>query len=194
MFTAINYFKVSGAFVAGLDAGLVYNSFPLMAGKIIPSDIFAYAPWLSNFTENPTTVQFDHRILGTSTLAFVTYMALKARNLPLHPRYNSYILSLNLSVILGLLNVERRKNNRPNLTITLFFRTMKAVAALTFFSWMQVGLGITTLLAYVPVSIAAMHQANALITLSSALWLSHEVKNLKFNPQLAAKAMKYVPK
>ena len=71
---------------------------------------------------------------------------------------------------------------------------MKAVAALTFFSWMQVGLGITTLLTYVPVSIAAMHQANALITLSSALWLSHEVKNLKFNPQLAAKAMKYIPK
>ena len=52
---------VSGAFVAGLDAGLVYNSFPLMADRFIPSDIFAYAPWLSNFTENPTTVQFDHR-------------------------------------------------------------------------------------------------------------------------------------
>ena len=52
---------VSGAFVAGLDAGLTYNSFPLMAGKVIPDDLFAYAPWLSNFTENPTTVQFDHR-------------------------------------------------------------------------------------------------------------------------------------
>ena len=54
---------VSGAFVAGLDAGLTYNSFPLMAGKVIPDDLFAYAPWLSNFTENPTTVQFDHRYL-----------------------------------------------------------------------------------------------------------------------------------
>ena len=52
---------VSGAFVAGLDAGLTYNSFPLMAGRVIPEDLFAYAPWLSNFTENPTTVQFDHR-------------------------------------------------------------------------------------------------------------------------------------
>ena len=52
---------VSGAFVAGLDAGLVYNSFPLMADKFVPDDIFAYAPWISNFTENPTTVQFDHR-------------------------------------------------------------------------------------------------------------------------------------
>jgi len=148
---------VSGAFVAGLDAGLTYNSFPLMAGKVIPSDLFAYAPWISNFTENPTTVQFDHRILGTSTLAFVTYLALKARKLPL--------------------------NNR----------TMKAVTALTFFSWMQVGLGITTLLTYVPVSIAAMHQANALITLSSALWLSHELKNLKFNPKVM-KLLKNVPK
>jgi len=53
----------SGAFVAGLDAGLVYNSFPKMADKWIPDDILAYSPALRNFTENPTTVQFDHRIL-----------------------------------------------------------------------------------------------------------------------------------
>jgi len=52
-----------GAFVAGLDAGLVYNSFPKMADKWIPDDILAYEPVASNFTENPTTVQFDHRIL-----------------------------------------------------------------------------------------------------------------------------------
>ena len=70
---------------------------------------------------------------------------------------------------------------------------MKAVTALTFFSWMQVGLGVTTLLMYVPVSIAALHQANALVTLSSALWLSHEMKHLKFNPQLM-KLIKHVPK
>ena len=141
---------VSGAFVAGLDAGLVYNSFPLMAGKVIPDDIFAYAPWLANFTENPTTVQFDHRVLGTATLALITYLALRSRRVPLHPR------------------------------------ARKAVAALAFLGWMQVGLGITTLLTYVPVSIAAMHQANALITLSSALWLSHELKLMKM--------IKYVPK
>merc|ERR1711994_223785 len=74
---------VSGAFVAGLDAGLVYNSFPLMAGKVVPDDIFAYAPWLSNFTENPTTVQFDHRILGTTTLGFISWMFYKSRSVPL---------------------------------------------------------------------------------------------------------------
>lgn len=53
----------TGAFVAGLDAGLIYNSFPKMADKWIPDDILAFSPALRNFTENPTTVQFDHRIL-----------------------------------------------------------------------------------------------------------------------------------
>lgn len=49
--------------MAGLDAGLVYNSFPMMADKWIPDDILAFQPAWKNFTENPTTVQFDHRIL-----------------------------------------------------------------------------------------------------------------------------------
>ena len=49
--------------MAGLDAGLVYNSFPKMGGAWIPDDIFSFAPKITNFTENPTTVQFDHRLL-----------------------------------------------------------------------------------------------------------------------------------
>lgn len=54
---------ISGAFVAGLDAGLIYNSFPMMADRWIPDDIMKFSPFLRNFTENPTTVQFDHRLL-----------------------------------------------------------------------------------------------------------------------------------
>lgn len=53
--------------MAGLDAGLVYNSFPKMAGRWIPEDILAFSPKISNFTENPTTVQFDHRLLVNAT-------------------------------------------------------------------------------------------------------------------------------
>lgn len=73
-----------GAFVAGLDAGLVYNSFPKMADKWIPSDILAFSPTLRNFTENPTTVQFDHRILGITTLGLIStlYILSKRVNLP----------------------------------------------------------------------------------------------------------------
>ena len=63
-----------GAFVAGLDAGLVYNEWPLMGGRLVPptDELFdsAYAKaqdakdlWWRNIFENPTTVQFDHRLL-----------------------------------------------------------------------------------------------------------------------------------
>lgn len=54
---------IAGAFVAGLDAGLVYNSFPKMGERWIPDDLLAFSPILKNIFENPTTVQFDHRIL-----------------------------------------------------------------------------------------------------------------------------------
>lgn len=70
---------LSGAFVAGLDAGLVYNSFPKMANDWIPSDILAFSPGLRNFTENPTTVQFDHRILGITTLSMISGLYLLSR-------------------------------------------------------------------------------------------------------------------
>ena len=55
----------TGAFVAGLDAGLVYNSFPKMAGQWIPEDFFTHSPKYKNFFENPSTVQFDHRLLAS---------------------------------------------------------------------------------------------------------------------------------
>lgn len=57
-----------GAFVAGLDAGLVYNSFPKMAGQWIPEDITSLSPKPINVLENPTTVQFNHRwLVGLSS-------------------------------------------------------------------------------------------------------------------------------
>ena len=53
----------TGAFVAGLDAGLVYNSWPKMADKWVPDDLMAFDPKWKNIFENPTTVQFNHRHL-----------------------------------------------------------------------------------------------------------------------------------
>lgn len=54
---------ISGAFVAGLDAGMIYNTFPKMADRWIPQDLLVLTPAIKNITENPTTVQFNHRIL-----------------------------------------------------------------------------------------------------------------------------------
>jgi len=55
---------LSGGFVAGNDAGLAYNSFPLMDGRFIPADIFIIQPWWRNFFENLPLVQLDHRLLA----------------------------------------------------------------------------------------------------------------------------------
>lgn len=63
-----------GAIVAGLHAGLVYNTWPSMDGRFIPEDAFVRQPWWSNFFENPGTAQFDHRLLAylvaAASLAF----------------------------------------------------------------------------------------------------------------------------
>lgn len=55
---------LSGGFVAGIRAGLAYNTFPLMDGYLIPPDLFLLEPWYRNFFENMTTVQFDHRLIA----------------------------------------------------------------------------------------------------------------------------------
>ena len=49
--------------MAGLDAGLVYNSWPKFADRWIPSDLWAFDPKWKNLFENHTTVQFNHRHL-----------------------------------------------------------------------------------------------------------------------------------
>eukprot|EP00162_Nutomonas_longa_P008817 comp18819_c0_seq1/m.34315 comp18819_c0_seq1/g.34315 ORF comp18819_c0_seq1/g.34315 comp18819_c0_seq1/m.34315 type:complete len:500 (-) comp18819_c0_seq1:4-1503(-) len=74
----------SGALVAGLDAGFIYNEWPLMGGRIIPVDLLERAPAWINFFENPSTVQFDHRYLGYSSFFACSALFLIGRraNLP----------------------------------------------------------------------------------------------------------------
>lgn len=60
-----------GGLVAGLDAGMSYNTWPLMDGRIVPGDLFVIDPAWRNLFENPKTVQFIHR-LGAYTLFVVT--------------------------------------------------------------------------------------------------------------------------
>lgn len=65
---ALVFTIVSGAFVAGLKAGYIYNTFPLMGERLVPDGLLALDPVWRNFTENAVTAQFMHRILGISTL------------------------------------------------------------------------------------------------------------------------------
>lgn len=63
---------LSGAFVAGLDAGHAYNTFPLMGGHVVPEEYWdASLPAWRNALENTAAVQFHHRVLALSTLGAV---------------------------------------------------------------------------------------------------------------------------
>lgn len=135
-----------GAFLAGLDAGLVYNTFPLMGGRLVPpqSELFAEVyterndgrpGWVRNLFENPTTVQFDHRLLASVTFgSTVAFWAWARRHRALLPP-STY----------------------------LWARGMLSMACV------QVGLGISTLVYLVPTTLAAAHQAGSLVLLSLSL-------------------------
>ena len=74
-----------GAFVAGLDAGLAYNTFPLMAGRLVPLHAFTLDPLLANLIQHPAGVQWMHRVLGTALLIAACVVALRARALTADP-------------------------------------------------------------------------------------------------------------
>jgi cytochrome c oxidase assembly protein subunit 15 len=70
---------VWGAFVAGLDAGFIHNTFPWMGDGLLPPNGLSLAPALRNLTENPVTVQWIHRLLGTLLLLGAAGAALGVR-------------------------------------------------------------------------------------------------------------------
>ena len=63
-----------GALVAGLHAGLIYNTWPDMNGRVFPEDPFFSKPWWINFFENPGLVQFDHRIGAYIVAGFAAWI------------------------------------------------------------------------------------------------------------------------
>eukprot|EP00730_Choanoeca_flexa_P017013 TRINITY_DN8137_c0_g1_i1.p1 TRINITY_DN8137_c0_g1~~TRINITY_DN8137_c0_g1_i1.p1 ORF type:complete len:405 (+),score=66.29 TRINITY_DN8137_c0_g1_i1:107-1321(+) len=133
---------LSGAFVAGLDAGLVYNEFPMMGDRWIPEDMFVMLPTWKNVFENPVMAQFDHRVLGTSTGLLVAGLWAYSRKLNLHPRAR-----LAVNAMLGMVGV-------------------------------QITLGISTLLYFVPTPLAATHQAGSLALLTFATWFMYELRKI----------------
>ena len=135
---AIYGMMLTGALVAGLKAGKIFNTFPLMGDHVIPVDFWGIDPWYKNFIDNPVSVQFEHRLLAWLLIIWIPFYVIKNR-----------------SALAANLRLQRS--------------AWLLVAALV----LQVTLGIITLLMIVPVPLAAMHQAGAMVLLSSALWHAH---------------------
>jgi len=141
---------MSGALVAGLDAGLIYNEFPYMGLGLTPpknelwdarysqekdqSDL-----WWRNMMENPSLVQLDHRILAMTTFSAIT----------------------------ALYCVSRRRSIKAVLPANVLRGTTGALHLVL----MQATLGISTLIYIIPMWLAAMHQAGSLALLTGLLVL-----------------------
>ena len=97
---------ISGGFVAGLKAGKIFNTFPMMGDYWVPPGTMALEPFWRNFFDNMTTVQFDHRALAITTLFVVIGFWFKARKADLparsRPAVNALLHTTVLQVALGI--------------------------------------------------------------------------------------------
>jgi len=85
---------LSGGFVAGTDAGLTYNTFPLMDGRWVPLGLFDHTPAVINFFENTITIQFTHRLFGIATVTAVLLFWLVHQWIPVDERVSWWINAL----------------------------------------------------------------------------------------------------
>ncbi len=69
-----------GSLVAGIHAGLAYNTFPLMNGRLVPPEILSLTPWYRNFADNMATVQFDHRMIAWLLALLISVFWFRARS------------------------------------------------------------------------------------------------------------------
>lgn len=105
---------IYGAFVAGLHAGKIYNTFPLMNGRFIPPGMSYLEPSWINFFDNPVTVQFIHRFFAglISVLSVVLIFRVKKLSQPesLKKGMTFYISMLVLQLVLGIVTLLTNVN------------------------------------------------------------------------------------
>ncbi len=100
---------ILGGFVAGLNAGFVYNTWPLMDGALIPSGMFVQEPWVANLFENVLTVQFLHRMGAYVVVIAVVALWAHGRRAKLRARVlkasNMLLAITMLQVVLGIVTL-----------------------------------------------------------------------------------------
>ena len=124
---------IIGAFVSGMDAGTIYNTWPLMGSSFFPDDS-KYIEFLNiNFFDNPSIVQFVHRNLA-------------------------YLIVI---IYIYLLILVFRDTNK-------IFRKPIIIIGISIF--LQVILGVVTLLSGVKIIYASLHQINSILIILSCLY------------------------
>ena len=126
---------ILGAFLAGLDGGLIYNSWPDMNGSFIPNDINYSDLFFYSSLDDPSVIQFYHRL--TAYLLFIFLIILN---------YNSF----------------KAKTD------------FKAIIILNFAIFIQIVLGVLTLITGVKITYASLHQLGSVFVLTSFLYIKYK--------------------
>jgi cytochrome c oxidase assembly protein subunit 15 len=137
---------VYGGFTAGLKAGHVSDTWPLMFGKLMPPNLFSS---FINILESPITIVFIHRWFAFLVLAAVVYVY--------------YVV---------------RSNNYPPDLLKGLQWLVGAVA-------LQIILGILTVLSYVNIVVALLHQATAIALFALTIYFIHRFRAWDVRNQLA---------
>jgi cytochrome c oxidase assembly protein subunit 15 len=124
-----------GAYVAGLEAGYAFNTWPLMGSELYPEAAPWLDPWVQNFVDNPVTVQFVHRWLAFAAAAAVVLLA-----------WRNWRAGQHVTAILALIAV-----------------------------FIQIALGIATILSGVQLWIGVVHQAMAALLLGAVVLAAHRI-------------------
>ncbi|HEY2071881.1 MAG TPA: COX15/CtaA family protein [Rhizomicrobium sp.] len=101
-----------GAIVAGLHAGLVYNTWPSMNGTFVPSEAMFYKPWYINVFENPALAQFDHRMVAYTVVLAAVALWLRGRKLQRRAQASGNML-LSIAVLQVVLGIVTLLNQAP---------------------------------------------------------------------------------
>ena len=132
----------SGGLVAGLKAGHVSNTWPLMGGALVPPDLFSQTgSWLESLLEAPLTVHFIHRWLAFGVLGIALWLYFRqgaGKTAGAH-------------------------------------QTRQGAAALVIIVLVQIGLGVSVVVFGVPLRLALLHQATALLMFATAVYLNHRL-------------------
>jgi cytochrome c oxidase assembly protein subunit 15 len=91
-----------GALVAGLHAGLIYNTWPDMNGRVFPESPFFSSPWWINFFQNDGLAQFDHRIGAYIVAGFVVFIYAKGIQLTGMAKTSAKLVAAITAVQIGL--------------------------------------------------------------------------------------------
>ncbi|MCS6760443.1 MAG: COX15/CtaA family protein, partial [Candidatus Devosia euplotis] len=93
----------AGAFLAGLDAGMGYNTWPLMDGALVPDGLAIMRPAWKNLFENAMTVQFIHRTIAYGIVACLGAMLLQQRGAGGFAGVHGWLPRLGLLVLLQVI-------------------------------------------------------------------------------------------